>query len=562
MLLRHVIPTLLPIIMYPSMILAQNQDLLVTFGNASSETIGDIAVDATGAIYAKGAFQDSIDLDPGPGEHWEFQEAPYGTYLQKLDGDGQFIWGLSMPMPVLTGTSRALDLEPSGWLYHGGTFVDTLDADPGPGVQTMIAQGERNGYVQKFDMDGNLIWAIHLSCAGLLDRLILGNDGSGGVWVYTRFWDELDADPGPGETLLVPEGSGVNNALLHYDANGALLSAGQTSYLNVGHLVTHPNGSLTIVASISASVDVDPGPGTYSLTPSDTYGIAMVQIDVNGELAWAWNLDCSAADYPTWVATDAAGDLYTTGIFEGTLDLDPGPGVYEVTDTGGGDVFVQTLDPLGNLIWATSFGGPETDEGQCVEVDGLGNIYLTGNMRGTVDLDPGMGMAMHTSAGNSDVYFVKLTGTGDHVWSARCGGPELDGPGSMAMDGMGRAHVGAGYRGTSDLDPGPGVLEYTSEGGRDCVIQRFTASTVDVYLECEPLPFIAPNPGFDQLFLTIPTDLAPVRWEIHDMNGHRVMDLGVLPGGTSTVDISSLAIGTYVLTDAEKEHGPQRIVKR
>jgi hypothetical protein len=40
-----------------------------------------------------------------------------------------------------------------------------------------------------------------------------------------------------------------------------------------------------------------------------------------------------------WVLTvDKFGNIFTTGIFHGTADFDPGAGLYEVTSEGEGDV--------------------------------------------------------------------------------------------------------------------------------------------------------------------------------------------------------------------------------
>ena len=57
----------------------------------------------------------------------------------------------------------------------------------------------------------------------------------------------------------------------------------------------------------------------------------------------------------TSIKFDAAGNSYTTGQFEGTVDFDPGPGVFNLTSPGSGgetDIYISKLDAAGNFLWA------------------------------------------------------------------------------------------------------------------------------------------------------------------------------------------------------------------
>jgi hypothetical protein len=54
---------------------------------------------------------------------------------------------------------------------------------------------------------------------------------------------------------------------------------------------------------------------------------------------------------------DSAGNVYTTGYFQGTVDFDPGAGTVNLSSAGSDDIFVQKLDASGNLVWARGMGG-------------------------------------------------------------------------------------------------------------------------------------------------------------------------------------------------------------
>ena len=48
------------------------------------------------------------------------------------------------------------------------------------------------------------------------------------------------------------------------------------------------------------------------------------------------------------VATDAAGNVYYVGIFQATLDFDPGTATENLTPGGSKDGFIQKFDSNGN----------------------------------------------------------------------------------------------------------------------------------------------------------------------------------------------------------------------
>src|SRR6185503_12423147 len=110
---------------------------------------------------------------------------------------------------------------------------------------------------------------------------------------------------------------------------------------------------------------------------------------------------------------DGSGDVYTTGFFQGTADLDPGGGTFNLTSAGGNDVFVSKLDSSGAFAWAVRWGGTSDDLGRSMTVDGSVNVYTTGIFQGTADFDPGGGTFNLTSAGSNDVFVSKLDSSGN-----------------------------------------------------------------------------------------------------------------------------------------------------
>ena len=171
------------------------------------------------------------------------------------------------------------------------------------------------------------------------------------------------------------------------------------------------------------------------------------------------------------VAVDGSGNVYTTGYFTGTVgtvDFDPGPGVFNLTSTGRSDIFVSKLDSAGNFVWVRQMGGSAA--GNDVAVDGSGNVYTTGSFSGTADFDPGAGVFNLTSAGGP-VFVSKLDSAGNFVWVRQMGGTNSGSGNDVAVDGSGNVYTTGRFRGTADFDPGAGVFNLAA-GGFDIFVSK------------------------------------------------------------------------------------------
>jgi hypothetical protein len=136
------------------------------------------------------------------------------------------------------------------------------------------------------------------------------------------------------------------------------------------------------------------------------------------QLQWAKQMGSTGADAGFATATDAAGNVYTTGYFSGTVDFDPGAGVSNLTALGNSrDAFIQKLDANGNFVWAKRIGGTGQDEARGIALDASGNIYLVGIFQGAVDFDPGPTVnVLFAPLGKIDSYALKLDNAGNFVW--------------------------------------------------------------------------------------------------------------------------------------------------
>ena len=177
-------------------------------------------------------------------------------------------------------------------------------------------------------------------------------------------------------------------------------------------------------------------------------------------------------DYVYDIVVDDAGNVYTAGLFSGTVDFDPGTANFPLTATGQTDGFVKKTAPDGTFLWAAKAGGGGSDETRSLAVDANGNVYAVGHFRYAVDFDPGPAHHWMVPEGATDGYLWKLSPDGQFIDAWSIGGNSYDYAENVAVDAMGYVYVGGTFRETADFDPGGGSYPITSAGGSDAFIQK------------------------------------------------------------------------------------------
>ncbi len=110
----------------------------------------------------------------------------------------------------------------------------------------------------------------------------------------------------------------------------------------------------------SGTADFDPGEKSYELSAKDSDDIFVSKLDSEGNFVWAESFGGGGADdRGNSIAVDSNDNVYVTGYFSGTVDFDPGDGIFELTSKDSQpDIFILKLSGVdGSLIWAKQIGG-------------------------------------------------------------------------------------------------------------------------------------------------------------------------------------------------------------
>jgi len=189
-------------------------------------------------------------------------------------------------------------------------------------------------------------------------------------------------------------------------------------------------------------------------------------------LDWVKSFGGTNADVGNALAVDAAGNVYSTGYFNGTADFDPGAGTSNLTSAGGSDIFVTKLNSSGNLVWAVRIGGSTADAGNGITLSVSGDVYITGYFSGTVDFDPSAAVQTLTSSGGNDIFVLKLDAAGKLVWAKNMGGTSNEEARAIVADAEDNVYTTGYFSTTADFDPDAATQTLTSSGSFDIFISK------------------------------------------------------------------------------------------
>lgn len=322
-------------------------------GTTATDTGYGVAVDSSNNVYFTGEFGGTADFDPDAGTTNLTSAGGRDIFVSKLDSTGSLVWakGFGSAGASSNDIGRSIAVDATNNVYSTGTFLGTVDFDPGAGTSSVASLGANDTFVSKLDSSGNFVWAKTFGG--------LGNES--------------------GNSLAID-----------------------------------PSGNVILGGSFSTTVDFDPGVGTSNLISVGNNDAFVLKLDSLGNYVWAKPFGGTAnADSVVDLTVDGSGNIFSTGNYESTVDFDPGVGTTNLTAVGGRDTYVWKLDSSGNFVWVKGFGGATTDTGYSVALDVSGNVWSVGLFEGTVDFDPGVGTSNLTALGQSDAYVMRMSPLGE-----------------------------------------------------------------------------------------------------------------------------------------------------
>ena len=222
-------------------------------------------------------------------------------------------------------------------------------------------------------------------------------------------------------------------------------------------LVIDPQLSFSIYLgdlNYSHGIAVDPSGNTYicgeTVDPwNDSSRNAFVaKINAEGTAELYYNsFGGDQADVAMAIAVDASGNAFVTGYTVVGIAGHPAFRQFPVMNpiqqerTGAGqEVFITKFDSAGRIVYSTTLGGSDNDQGTGIAVDSSGNIHVTGE---TFSRDfPTWNPLQSSLRGGADAFVTVLNPQGStFVFSTYLGGSDFDRAAAIAVDSGGNSYL-------------------------------------------------------------------------------------------------------------------------
>lgn len=364
---------------------------LVGNGNSS---VNAVKTDGLGNIYLAGSINSAVDFDPGSGINMVVPTGDQDAFIFKLNANGAPVWIHHFGVGLYNASSQVLAIDNNSDVVISGFFQNSVDFNPGAGINYLNASGWSDNFILKLDAAGNYIYAKSLSGTDYADVKGISIDLSNNILMTGTFYGTVDFDPNGG-ILNYTSNNSEDIYMLKLNSSGSLIWAhqlGNDGYESVAGIANDNNGNVYIAGSFSDSIDINPGVSTNMLYAVGNSDLMVLQLAANGNFQWGKRIGGLYTSQINSMAIDNNNHFYMAGIFEDVVDFDPGSSVHNLTSMGGYDMFIVSLDGIGNFNSAHRIGGNMDERAVQLTINNANNLFCTGLFKDTVDFDPSSGV--------------------------------------------------------------------------------------------------------------------------------------------------------------------------
>jgi beta-propeller repeat-containing protein len=397
---------------------------IVQAGGPGNDNGQGMALDRAGNIYVTGQFTDTATFGSTNGATQTATGIGSTMFLAKYRPSGVLVWVQTGVAPYAQqSSSEGVAVDPaSGTVYISGFSQDEVIFSSANGtVNTVPGVGTWHMVLAKYDTRGNFEWGQTNQANPNSISYGVAVDAEDNAYVTGWIEDTTTFTSSDGNNLTVTGFSPAQTSgdypddvfLVKYDRHGNAKWVNHIGgYVGRGSAVAvSPNGEVTIVGQIG---NIDFG------SPGEAETIATSQppgTSVNlggGDFTNPFNLDAFVATYDsagvlrrvlrkgdsnqqaaTGLTYDHKGDLYVTGVFQGTNDPQ---NLFVLKFSGRKLLWTKVAENAGVFVLHN------TEVSPAVSVDSDGRVFVTGGYQGTARF----GRIRLHGTGAADIFLAEL----------------------------------------------------------------------------------------------------------------------------------------------------------
>jgi hypothetical protein len=348
------------------------------FGSMGADDANADVIDSSGNLYVTGYTMGKIGSNAGnPSGYSDF-------YVAKYNSSGLRQWAQQFGGSNGYSYADGIAVDGSGNVYVAGITQTDLGGTNAGGYDIFIA---------KFDTSGNKVWLKQIGTPGDEVASGIAVDASGNAYVTGWTTGSLG-----GASL-----GGYDIFIAKFDTSG-----NQAWIQQIGTPYNEEATGIAVDALGNAYITGWTS-GNFGVANFGIADVFIAKYDTSGNQAWLKQIGTGDKDEAFGIAVDAAGNAYITGFTYGNLG--------NQTPAPTGSIFVGKFDTSGTQQWVKVFGSGGNEQGNAIAVDASGNSYITGYASGGISGRPYAGgpldvfAAKYDASGNQK--WVKEFGSAD-----------------------------------------------------------------------------------------------------------------------------------------------------
>ncbi len=192
-------------------------------------------------------------------------------------------------------------------------------------------------------------------------------------------------------------------------------------------IATDADGNVLVCGPFNGTLSLNLPKGSTTFTSRGESDVFVIKFAPTGAILWAQSFGSTLPESCRGVATDLQGNVFLSGVYNGTMALNDGEDMLLPFAVGENrNAFAVSFASTGELRWARGVSGTGVEASNAIAVSGE-HVYVVGHFDEQFSLSLTSGETVVTSAGSRDIFVVDFDKASGNVnWHHTYGGVGSD----------------------------------------------------------------------------------------------------------------------------------------